>query len=121
MPDLRLAFSTVVLDDVIHLIGGFIWQGRVPQYLATVDTYNPETEEWRDIPPMPMPFIPFGAAVVDGNIYVFGGIGENREHFTSVMVFGVGFRETNGKLPVEANGKLSTRWGALKMEREGQP
>ncbi len=123
MPNLRLAFSTVVLDDVIHLIGGFIWQGRVPQYLATVDTYNPETEEWNDIPPMPTPFMPFGAAVVDGNIYVFGGIGENREHFTSVMIFGVGFPtvEANGKLPVEANGKLSTRWGALKMEREGQP
>ena len=123
MPDLRLAFSTVVLDDVIHLIGGFIWQNRVPQYLATVDTYNPETDEWRDIPPLPMPILPFGAAVADGNIYVFGGIGENREHFTSVMIFGVGFRtvEANDKLPVEANGKLPTRWGALKMEREGQP
>ena len=123
MPDLRLAFSAVVLDDVIHLIGGFIWQNRVPQYMATVDTYNPETEEWSDIPPMPTPFMPFGAAVVDGNIYVFGGIGENREHFTSVMVFGVGFPtlEANDKLPVEANGKLPTRWGTLKMEREGQP
>ena len=52
MLDLRLAFSTVVLDDVIYLIGGFIWQGRVPQYMATVDTYNPETEEWSDIPPI---------------------------------------------------------------------
>ena len=123
MPDLRLAFSTVVLDDVIHLIGGFIWQNRVPQYMATVDTYNPETEEWSDIPPMPTPFMPFDAAVVDGNIYVFGGIGENREHFTSVMVFGVGFPtvEANDKLPVEANGKLPTRWGALKREREDQP
>ena len=115
MPDLRLSFSTVVLDDVIYLIGGFIWQNRVPQYMATVDTYNPETEEWSDIPPMPTPFIPFGAAVVNGNIYVFGGIGENREHFTSVMVFGMGFRT------VEANGKLPTHWGTLKMEREGQP
>ena len=115
MPDLRLSFSTVVLDDVIHLIGGFIWQGRVPQYLATVDTYNPETDEWRDIPPLPMPILPFGAAVVNGKIYVFGGSGENREHFTSVMVFGMGFRA------VEAVGKLSTHWGALKMEHENQP
>ncbi len=112
MPELRLSFSTVVLDDVIYLIGGFIWQNRVPQYMATVDTYNPETEEWSDIPPMPTPFMPFGAAVVDGNIYVFGGIGENREHFTSVMIFGKGFRA------VTANGKLPTRWGVLKTERE---
>ena len=115
MPDLRLSFSTVVLDDVIYLIGGFIWQNRVPQFLATVDIYNPEIDEWRDIPPLPMPVLPFGAAVVDGNIYVFGGIGENREHFTSVMMFGKGFRD------VEADGKLSTRWGALKMEHESHP
>ena len=110
MPNLRLAFSTVVLDDVIHLIGGFIWQGRVPQYLATVDTYNPETEEWDDIPPMPTPFMPFGAAVVDGNIYVFGGIGENREHFTGVYVFGTVFRA------IIPRGKLSIRWSTLKSE-----
>ena len=112
MPDLRLSFLTVVLDNVIHLIGGFTWQNRVPRYLSTVDTYNPETEEWNNIPPMPTPFMPFGAAVVDGNIYVFGGIGENREHFTSVMIFGKGFRA------VTTNGKLPTRWGVLKTERE---
>ena len=74
MPNLRLSFSTVVLDDVIYLIGGFIWQQNgIAQYLATVDAYNPETEEWSDIPPMPTPFIPFGAAVVNGNIYVLRG------------------------------------------------
>lgn len=112
MPDLRLAFLTVVLDDVIHLIGGFIWQGRVPQYMATVDTYNPETEDWNNIPPMPIPVLPFGAAVVNGTIYVFGGAGENKENFTSVMMFGVGLRA------VTATDKLSTRWGALKAERQ---
>lgn len=112
MPALKLAFSTVVLEDVIHLIGGFTWQNRVPQYLATVDIYNPETEEWSDIPPMPIPVLPFGAAAVNGNIYVFGGVGENREHFTSVTVFGTGFRA------VTAVGKLPVRWGALKAERQ---
>ena len=115
MPELRLSFSTVVLDDVIYLIGGFIWQGRVPQYLATVDTYNPETEEWNDIPPMPTPLIPLGAAVVNGNIYVFGGKGENRERFTSVMIFGTGFRA------VTANDKLPTRWAELKAHRQNHP
>ena len=115
MPNLKLAFSTVVLDDVIHLIGGFIWQNRVPQYLATVDTYNPETEEWNSIPPMPTPILPFGAAVVNDNIYVFGGVGENKANFTSVMVFGTGFRV------VTAVGKLPTRWGTLKMKHQNQP
>lgn len=112
MPDPRLAFSTVVLDDVIHLIGGFTWQNRVPQYMATVDTYHPETEEWNNIPPMPIPVLPFDAAVANGNIYVFGGTGENKVNFASVMVFGTGFRA------VTANDKLPTHWGALKTERE---
>ncbi|MCE2415934.1 hypothetical protein J4G07_18280 [Candidatus Poribacteria bacterium] len=83
--------------------------------MATVDTYNPETEEWSDISPMPMPLIPFSAAVVNGKIYVFGGKGENKARFTNVMVFGMGFRA------VEAVRKLSTRWGALKMEHQSQP
>ena len=132
MPTLRTSTETAVINGTIYVCGGYngidnradnLWQNRVPQYMATVDTYNPETEEWSDIPPMPTPFMPFDAAVVDGNIYVFGGIGENRKHFTSVMVFGEGFPtvEANDKLPVEANGKLPTRWGALKREREDQP
>ena len=110
MPALRLSFSTVNFGGAIYLVGGFIWQNRTPQYLATVDVYNPETDEWSDIPPMPIPLIPFSTAVVKGKIYVFGGTGKNRERFTSVMVFGMGFRG------VEAVGKLSTRWGTLKSE-----
>ena len=106
MPELvRWRFPTVVLDGEIYLIGGFVWEGRVPQYLATVDVYNPETEEWSDIPPMPTPFIPFGAASVNGRIYVFGGNGKNREQFTSVVAFGTGFHA------VTARNKLATRWG----------
>ena len=87
---------------------GFVWEGRIPQYLATVDVYNPETEEWSDIPPMPTPFIPFGAAAVNGRIYVFGGRGENREQSTSVVAFGTGFHA------VTARNKLATRWSELK-------
>ena len=109
-------FRQLILDGVQSIwLGVSFGRGRTPQYLATVDVYNPETDEWSDIPPMPIPLIPFSAAVVNGKIYVFGGKGENRERFTSVMVFGMGFRA------VEAVGKLSTHWGALKMEHENQP
>ena len=112
MPDLRLSFSTVVLDDMIYLIGGFIWQDKVPQYLSTVDIYNPEIDEWRDIPPMPTPFIPFSATEVNGNIYVFGGRGENKENFTNVFVFDTGFRA------VTATSKLPVRWAELKAQHQ---
>ncbi len=59
-----------------------------------------------------IPVLPFGAAVANGNIYVFGGTGENKVNFASVMVFGTGFRA------VTANDKLPTHWGALKTERQ---
>ena len=44
MPELRLSFATVVVDNIIYLIGGFIWQGGDTTYLASVDVYIPETE-----------------------------------------------------------------------------
>ena len=59
MPGVRVSFSTVVLGNVVYLIGGYMWQNGVLEYLAAVDTYNAETEEWRDIPPMPIPLRAF--------------------------------------------------------------
>ena len=115
MPDVRVSFSTVVLGNVVYLIGGYMWQNGVLEYLAAVDTYNAETEEWRDIPPMPIPLRPLGSAIVNGEIYVLGGIGKNREFFTNVIVFDTGFRA------VEAMNKLSTLWGELKGKRTPQP
>ena len=113
--NLRISFSTVSLGDVIYLIGGSVRDGGLSTYLATVDVYNPETEEWSDIPSMPIPITPFGAAGANGKIYVFGGRGENRELFTDVLMFDTGFRA------VEAMNKLSTRWGELKSKRTPQP
>ena len=120
MPNLRTAFSTVSLGEVIYLIGGFVWQGRNLKYFATVDAYNPETEKWSDIPPMSTPLKPYGAAAVDGKIYVFGGvwregIGKEWVYITTVEAFDTGLRA------VSAVGKLSTRWGALKAEHGTQP
>lgn len=115
MPNLRISFSTVSLGGIIYLIGGFVWQNARPEYLSTVDAYAPETEMWSDIPAMPMPISPFGAAAIKGKIYVFGGQGKNWELFPTVAVFDTGFRA------VTAAGKLSTRWGKLKAQHLTQP
>ena len=102
----RLSFSTVDFGSVIYLVGGFVWQNRMAaQYLATVDVYSPETDKWRDIPPMPTLILPFGVAAVNGKIYVFGGDTEDWELSPDVEVFDIGFRS------VEAVGKLPVRWG----------
>lgn len=113
MLDTRLYFQTAVVRNSIYLIGGSIWNGVgvAPEYLASVNVYNPQKDAWSDIPSMPMPMGVHGAAAVNGRIYVFGGTeedGRGPKFFSDVLVYDTGFRA------VEANGKLSTRWGALK-------
>ena len=100
----RLNFATVVIEDEIYMIAGWHLQKGVPTDLATVDVYNPKTGEWSDIPPMPTPTTPLGAAGVNGKIYVFGG--------TDVFVFDTGFRA------VTAIGKLPTIWGQVKEQHQ---
>ena len=112
---LRYAFSTAVVRDEIYLIGGFSRQHGLREYLATVAVYHPRTETWRDIPSLPVPLRPFRAVTVSGKIYVFGGYGEGLEFFPDVVVYDTGFRA------VEANGKLLTRWGELKVEHQRKP
>ena len=114
MLDLRRAFSPVVVRDNIYLIGGFTPKGGPPKYLATVDVYNPQTQVWSDIPAMPTTIRPYGAAAVNGKIYVLGGYGKDWEFSPDVMVYDTGFRA------VEATGKMLTRWGELKAEPQRQ-
>ena len=116
----RLYFGPVVVRDSIYLIGGVIYKevGFAPEYLASVNVYDPQKDAWSDIPSMPIPFAVQGAAAVNGRIYVFGGtgdVGKGWELFPDVVVYDTGFRA------VEANGKLSTRWGKLKAEHQRKP
>lgn len=118
MLDIRDWFATVVVRDSIYLIGGLLWKGVVFEYLASVNVYNPRKETWSDLPAIPIPLLPQGAAAVDGRIYVFGGsgdVGNGVELLPDVVVYDTGFRA------VEANGKLPTSWGELKVERQNQP
>ena len=115
MLDLKHDFSTVVVRDDIYVIGGFVWEDGLPVHLATVAVYTPKTDAWSDSEKMPVPLMTFGAAPVDGKIYVFGGLGEGWEYFPGVLVYDTGFRA------VTAFDKLGTRWGELKAERKLKP
>ena len=113
MLDFKSVYSRVVVGEAIYLIGGL---DRFSQDLATVDVYNPEKEAWRDIPTLPTPLVPYGAASVNGKIYVFGGYSREGGGFIpDVVVFDTGFRA------VTAKGKLSTRWGELKAAPPRNP
>ena len=109
MPNPRTVFSTVVVGDKIYLIGGLQAGDR---RLAPVEVYDPATERWRVVSARSTIKSPFGVAAVNGNIYVFGGYDKDWELSPIVEVFDTGSR------PVEARGKLPTRWGALKAARQ---
>ncbi|MCY3722443.1 MAG: hypothetical protein OXG97_09505 [Candidatus Poribacteria bacterium] len=111
MPNPRIVFFSVVIDDKIYLIGGLRAGDR---HRAPVEVYDPTTERWRVISARSTIRSPFGVAAVNGNVYIFGGKTEDRELSPIVEVFDTGFRN------VEARGKLPTRWGELKAEYYGQ-
>ena len=111
MPNLRKSFATIVIADKIYLIGGYTEGGH--GRLASTEVYDPATKRWRLTPTPPAPTLPpFSTVVINGKIYAFGGTTEDREFSPTVEVFDTGFRA------VTAKGKLPTRWGALKIERQ---
>ena len=112
--ELKNWFSSAVVGDDIYLIGGYTLEGGLQQ-VATVNVYHPRTERWREISALPNPLDTFDAATVNGKIYVFGSLGAGARFSTGVLVYDTGFRA------VEANGKMLTRWGALKAEPQNQP
>ena len=111
MPNLRTSFATIVIADKIYLIGGYTEGGH--GRLASTEVYDPATKRWRLTPTPPAPTLPpFSTVAVNGKIYAFGGTTKDREFSPTVEVFDTGFRA------VTAKGKLPTRWGALKIERQ---
>ena len=68
-----------------------------------MNVYHPWTETWREISALPTPLETFGAASVNGKIYVFGSLGPGVRFSTDVLVYDIGVRG------VQANGKLPTR------------
>lgn len=115
IPNLRTSFRTVVIADKIYLIGGHavgVHDVR-GERLASTEVYDPATKRWRLTPTPPAPTLsPFSMVAVNGKIYVFGGTTVDRVLSPTVEVFDTGFRA------VTAKGKLPTRWGALKIERQ---
>ena len=110
--NLRYAFSTVVVNNEIYLIGGLAGI-QLDEHVGTVEVYNPKYDRWRRRTPMPTGNTPFGAAVVNGKIYILGSERKNGESSLDVEVFKAGRVTAIDKLPV--------RWGELKAQDVTQP
>lgn len=76
MPTSRRAVTTSVVDGKIYVIGGYL-DPAVSGYpgVTTVEVYDPATDTWTTAPDMPKGRFAPRSSVVDGKIYVIGGMG----------------------------------------------
>jgi len=78
MPSPRCDFAVAVYDDKIYTFGGRInpteYGYNREDYLGVTEVYNPETDTWETKTSMPTNRSGLSANVVDGKIYLTGGI-----------------------------------------------
>ena len=93
-PTARNSAAATVIDGLIYVVGG---RRNVIQYdgtqlqknLSTLEVYDPKTDSWKTLKPMPEALGGNAAATVDGMLYVFGGEQWSPEHkvFSSTWVY----------------------------------
>jgi len=66
----RTSHQVVVLNDNVYILGG---QANDPEPVKTVERYNPADNSVTPVKDMLFPRMNFGAAVLQGKIYVVGG------------------------------------------------
>ena len=71
----RSAHGAVALNNKIYVLGG-VGSGGEGDFLKSCEVYDPLTNKWRGIAPMPDARAYLGAAALNGKIYVLGGIGD---------------------------------------------
>jgi N-acetylneuraminic acid mutarotase len=74
MPSARRSLSTSALDGKIYAFGGYVAGVAGHPGVATVEVYEPGTDSWTTAPDMPSGRFGLRTSVVDGKIYVIGGM-----------------------------------------------
>lgn len=74
IPTPRQAATACVLNGKIYVIGGVSGVGFIFEELATIEVYDPVSDTWTEKTPMPTARTDLASVVLDGKIYVIGGI-----------------------------------------------
>jgi N-acetylneuraminic acid mutarotase len=73
IPTPRGGCASAVVGDKLYLFGGEGDASNAAGVFPNVDAYDPATDAWRALPDLALPRHGFGAAVVDGRVYLPGG------------------------------------------------
>jgi N-acetylneuraminic acid mutarotase len=83
MPTKRSEISGTVLDNKIYIIGGSDENGPTD----LVDVYDPETNKWAIVSPLPRKLDHTTAASYEGKIYVVGGFDSTGKPSDSLFIY----------------------------------
>ena len=82
MPTERGTTDAVVVDGKIYVLGGYTWLRAPrlpPRFVRSIEEYNPKTDQWHQLPDMPMLKGWFESVAVDNEVYTIGGLGLENE------------------------------------------
>ncbi|MBC8458377.1 MAG: IPT/TIG domain-containing protein [Deltaproteobacteria bacterium] len=75
MPTPRTDLLASAVNGKIYVIGGYVYVGDYAgKYVSTVEEYDPATDTWAKKDDMPAPTSLSGISMVNGKIYVMGGV-----------------------------------------------
>ncbi|KAM6894262.1 kelch-like protein 33 [Lycodopsis pacificus] len=83
MQEKRCSFSVAVLDGQIYAIGGH----RHPEYIESVERYCPTGNSWSFAWPLDLPLAGHVAKVLQGRIFVSGGLSSNCQCLASMFLY----------------------------------
>ncbi len=92
LPEPRALFGdhTCVLGGKLYVIGGTKPNSEEPVYSARVDVYDPVSDTWQSGADLPVPVGGIGVCVLNGQIYVCGGISRDHQPLRSLYRYDPG-------------------------------
>jgi N-acetylneuraminic acid mutarotase len=79
MPTPRMSLAVGVVNGILYAVGGNGPSTNLSDTLNTVEGYDPKTDSWTTMPPMPTPRSQLGAVAVDDVLYALGGLSHASE------------------------------------------
>ena len=90
MPTPRLGLQANVAAGRIYLIGGYLPPDTPGSRITAVsvnEAYDPETNSWTAMSPLPYSLDPVASAVIDNVIFVFGGLYEGSVYASLNLIY----------------------------------